>query len=177
MTKYGMVTPQILGDLAELLELLRRQWVKMKLPMTPKFHCLLRHAVLQLETSGGGLGDLGEDGIERSHQERLKDNRRMTGLRDFTRRTNSQAKMQHIRGLDAIKEIQRDVNDSSKRPLKRENGLAESRAEEKQDRRTRKRARAADEARHDPHTGPVETVRERNVKEAEEGKQIERAKL
>jgi hypothetical protein len=81
----------------------------MKLPMTPKFHCLLRHGVLELKTSEGGLGDLGEDGIERSHQERLKDNRRMTGLRDFTRRTNSQAKMQFIRGLDVIKEIQLDI--------------------------------------------------------------------
>jgi hypothetical protein len=57
--------------------------------MTPKFHCLLRHTLRQL--TGGGLGDLGEDGIERSHQERLKDNRRMTGLRDFRRRTDSQA--------------------------------------------------------------------------------------
>jgi hypothetical protein len=57
-----MVTPEILRDLAEFLGLLRRQWVKLKLSMTPKFHCLLlRHAVLQLETSGGGLGDLGED--------------------------------------------------------------------------------------------------------------------
>ena len=68
MTKYGMVTPMILQDLSELLNLLRQQWVKMKLPMTPKFHCLLRHAVLQLESTRGGLGDLGEDGIERSHQ-------------------------------------------------------------------------------------------------------------
>jgi hypothetical protein len=69
----------------------------MKLLMTPKFHCLLRHTLRQLEaTTGGGLGDLGEDGIERSHQERLKDNR-MNGLRDFRRRTDSQAKMQFIR--------------------------------------------------------------------------------
>jgi hypothetical protein len=37
LTKYGMVTPEILEDLAELLELLRWQWVKMGLPMTPKF--------------------------------------------------------------------------------------------------------------------------------------------
>ncbi len=119
MTKYGMVTPQILGDLAELLELLRRQWVKMKLPMTPKFHCLLRHTLRQLEATGGSLGDLGEDGIERSHQlgdlgedgiershqERLRDNRRMTGLKDFRRRTDSQAKMQFIRSMDAVKSL------------------------------------------------------------------------
>jgi hypothetical protein len=36
---------------------------------------LPRHTLRQLEATGGGLGDLGEDGIERSHQERLKDNK------------------------------------------------------------------------------------------------------
>jgi hypothetical protein len=65
LTQYGY--SKILKDLEDLLELLRRQWVKMKLLM-PKFHCLLRHTLRQLETTGGGLGDLGEDGIERSHQ-------------------------------------------------------------------------------------------------------------
>jgi hypothetical protein len=44
--------------------------------------------------------------------------------------------------------------------------------------RTTKRVRgAADDARHDPHTGPVEIVREGNLREAAEGKQIEGAKL
>jgi hypothetical protein len=45
LTKYGKVTGEIVKNLAELLDLLRVQWVKMQLPMTPKFHCLLRHAV------------------------------------------------------------------------------------------------------------------------------------
>jgi hypothetical protein len=35
LTKYGMATPEILRELDELLELLRRQWVNMRLPMTP----------------------------------------------------------------------------------------------------------------------------------------------
>jgi hypothetical protein len=104
LTKYGKVTDEILKDLAELLELLRVQWVKMQLPMTPKFHCLLRHAASQLKSTGGGLCDLGEDGIERSHQERLKDYSRFAGLKDFQRRTDSQTKMQHIRLMEEIKE-------------------------------------------------------------------------
>jgi hypothetical protein len=45
LTKYGKVTDEILKDLAELLELLRVHWMRMQLPMTPKFHCLLRYAV------------------------------------------------------------------------------------------------------------------------------------
>jgi hypothetical protein len=177
LTKYGMVTPEILGNLTELLELLRKQWVIMGLPMTPKFHCLLRHAVVQLEATGGGLGDLGEDGIERSHQERLKDNRRMTGLRDFTRRTNSQAKMQYIRGLDTIKTAQKEVDELSKRHLKRKTGLADTRAEKEKEDRTAKRARAANDVRDAPHTGPVEKPRDRSLREAAEGKTVERAKL
>jgi hypothetical protein len=82
-----------------------------------------RYALRQLEATGGGLGDLGEDGIERSHQERLKDNRRMTGLRDFRRRTNSQAKMQFLRSMDAIKRLQQEVHEDSKRPLQISKGL------------------------------------------------------
>jgi hypothetical protein len=82
-----------------------------------KVPCLLRHTVLQLETTGGGLGDLDGDSIERSRLECLKDNRRITGLRDFTRRTNSEAKMQFIRDLDAIKSIQQEVNGPSTRRL------------------------------------------------------------
>ena len=148
----------------------------MGLPMTPKFHCLLRHAVVQLEATGGGLGDLGEDGIERSHQERLKDSRRMTGLRDFTRSTKSQAKMQFIRGLDAIKTIQKEVGESSKRPSKRPLGLADARAEKDKVCRTAKRSTAANDARDAPYTGPVETARERSVRETAEGKPAERAK-
>jgi hypothetical protein len=176
LTKYGMVTPEILKDLAELLELLRWQWVKMGLPMTPKFHALLRHALRQLRATGGGLCDLGEDGIERSHQERLKDNRRMTGLRDFARRTNSQAKMQFIRSMDAIKSLQREVHEESKRSLKRSKGLADTHAEEEKKERTAKRARGTDDARNDPRTGPIDNARERNLKDAAEGKELSRAK-
>jgi hypothetical protein len=177
LTKYGMVKPDILEDLEEFLELLRRQWVKMKLPMTPKFHCLLRHALRQLEATGGGLGDLGENGIERSYQERLKDNRRMTGLRDFGRRTNSQAKMQFIRSMDAIKSLQQEVHEDSKRPLQGPMGLSNKHAEEAKTERDAKRKRGADDARLDPHVGPMDNARDRNLKEAAAGKEIKRAKL
>jgi hypothetical protein len=121
-----MGTPKILKELENLLELLRRHWVNMKLPMTPTYYCLLRHALRQLKVTTGGLGDLGEDGIERSHQERLKDNRRMTGLRDFERRTSPQAKMQFIRSMDAIKSLQQEVHEDSKRPLQGSKGLADT---------------------------------------------------
>jgi hypothetical protein len=67
--------------------------VKMQLAMTPKFYCLLRQTETQLKSNGGGICDIGEDGTERSHQERLKDYRRFAGLKDFQPRTDSQTKM------------------------------------------------------------------------------------
>jgi hypothetical protein len=140
--------------------------------MTPKFHCLLRHTLRQLEATGGGLGDLGEDDIERRHQERLKDNRRMTVLRDFRRRTDSQAKMQFILSMDAVKSLQPEVHEDSKRPLQRLKGVVK-----RERTATKEREREADDARHDPHAGPMDNARDRNLKDAAEGKEIKRATL
>jgi hypothetical protein len=178
LTKYGKVTAQILNDLAELLELLRAQWVKMQLPMTPKFHCLLRHALSQLKSTGGGLCDMGEDGIERSHQERLKDNRRLTGLKNFRRRTDSQTKMQHIRQMVEIQKKQEEVASASSRNLKRDRPLAaETRKEMKKSCREENRARAAQEARDaPPTTEPQATARQLNLADISQGKSIQRAK-
>ena len=61
--------------------------------------------------------------------------------------------------------------------MKRPKGQAATHAEGGKNERTTKRARAADDARHNPRTGPVEKARERNVREAAEGKQMEIAKL
>jgi hypothetical protein len=176
LTKYGKVTDKIPDDLAKLLELLRVQWVKMQLPMTPKFHCLLRHAVSQLKSTGGGLCDLGEDGIERSHQERLKDNRRLAGLKDCRRRTDSQTKMQHIRQMQEVKEAQEKVTVASMRTLKRDRPLAEVSEEMKKSRRDETRARAAQEARDAPITEPQLSARQLNMADVSQGKTIQRAK-
>ena len=176
LTKYGKVTEDILDNLAELLELLRVQWVKMQLPMTPKFHCLLRHAVSQLKSTGGGLCDLGEDGIERSHQERLKDIRRLAGLKDFRRRTDSQTKMQHIRLMPEIKKTQEEFAIASMRNLKRDRPLADESKETKKSGREEKRARVAQEARDAPTTEPQATARQLNMADMSQGKTIHRAK-
>jgi hypothetical protein len=176
LTKYGKVTDKIPDDLAKLLELLRVQWVKMQLPMTPKFHCLLRHAVSQLKSTGGGLCDLGEDGIERSHQERLRDMRRVAGLKDFQRRTDSQTKMQHIRQMAEMKEVQKAVAIASTRNLKRDRPLAEERKGTEKFEREEKRARGAQEARDAPSTEPQATARQLNMAEKSKGKDVQRAK-
>jgi hypothetical protein len=178
LTKYGKVTDEILKDLAELLELLRVLWVKMQLPMTPKFHCLLRHAASQLKSTGGGLCDLGEDGIECSHQERLKDYRRFAGLKDFQHRTDSQTKMQHIRLMEEIKETQKKVTEASMRNLKRDRPLAEEKnTEMKKSKRVETRVvRAAQEVRNAPNTGPHATAKQLKLADMSQGKTIQRAK-
>jgi hypothetical protein len=146
LTKYGKVTQKILDDLTELLEVLRKQWVYMQLPLTPKFHCLVRHAVSQLKSTGGGICDIGEDGIERSHQERLKDQRRYAGLKDFRRRTDSQTKMQHIRLMKEVKAIRDKINLASMRNMKRDVPLSELSKDKHLVERTGTRARGCEEA-------------------------------
>jgi hypothetical protein len=177
LTKYGMVNPAIIEEVEELLELLRVQWVKMQLPQTPKFHCLLRHAVSQLLSTGGGLCDLGEDGIERSHQERLKDFRRFAGLKDFRSRTDLQTKYQHIRLMQVIKKTQEEVTKASTRTLKRDRSLAEESKEMKKSARDEKRAKAAQEVKDAPIlTEPQATARQLNLADASQGKGVQRAK-
>ena len=170
LTKYGEVTVEIVSNLNEYLGLLWQQWVKMQLPMTPKFHCLLLHAVRQLIATNGGIGDMGEDGIERSHQERWKDTRRMTGLKEFQRRTNSQTMMQHIRVIKEVKELQHHVEVDSKIILKRPNGLADTNDTKKRKERNAKRAKVVCEVK-EGNKIVQKTGRERNLEELAAGQQ------
>jgi hypothetical protein len=82
----------------------------------------------------------------------------MTGLRDFGRRTNSQAKMQFIRSMDAIKSLQQEIHEDLKRPLQGSKGLADTHAEEAKKERDAKRKKGADDARLDPRAGPMDIM-------------------
>jgi hypothetical protein len=84
--------------------------------------------------------------------------------------------MQFIRNMDAIKSLQQEVHEDSKRPLQRSKGLADTHAEEAKRERNAKRKRGADDARHDPYAGPMDNARDRNLKDAAEGNEIKRAK-
>jgi hypothetical protein len=56
-------------------------------------------------------------------------------------------------------------------------GLADTHAEEAKKERDAKRKRGADDARLDPHVGPMDNARDRNLKDAAAGKEIKRVKL
>jgi hypothetical protein len=60
--------------------------------------------------------------------------------------------MQFIRSMDAVKSLQPEVHEDSKRPLQRLKGLVKRE-------RNAKGERGADDARHDPHAGPMDNAR------------------
>jgi hypothetical protein len=85
---------------------------------TPKWHVLLNHAADQLEQMDG-FADMGEDSIEQNYQSREKDRHRNSHLRDKQQAKDSQARYQNIRTLDEVKKIQSEVQEHSRRNLKR----------------------------------------------------------
>jgi hypothetical protein len=73
--------------------------------------------------------------------------------------------------------VQQESHEDLKRPLQGSKGLANMHPEEAKKERDAKRKRGADDARLDPRAGPMDNARDRNVKDAAEGKEIKRAKL
>jgi hypothetical protein len=118
MTPRGQVTAEVVAKLKSQLELARIKWNELNFSSTPKFHVLLNHAADQLEQMNG-FADMGEDSIERNHQTREKDRHRHSRLRDKQQAKDSQARFQNIRTLDEIKKVQSQVQDHSRRNLKR----------------------------------------------------------
>ncbi len=90
---------------------------------------LLNHAIEFLVRTGGGLIEMGEDQIERAHQQRERDRQRYSGLQCITNMKASQAKFQNLRLDPAIKLTQATVEEKSKRNLKRNVLLAEENQE------------------------------------------------
>jgi hypothetical protein len=76
--------------------------------------------------------------------------------------------------FEAIKSLQQEIYEDFKRPLQGSKGLADTHAEEAKKERDakRKRKRGADDARLDPRAGPIDNARDRNLRDAAEGKEI-----
>jgi hypothetical protein len=83
--------------------------------MTPKWHMLLNHAIEFLLRTGGGLIEMGEDRIERAHQLRERDRKRLYRWRNISKTKASQAKYQNLRLEPEIKLTQATVEEKSKR--------------------------------------------------------------
>jgi hypothetical protein len=127
-TPRGKVTDAIVSKLESQLDKLHVHWCRLGLSMTLNVHTLLNHAVSQLVQTGG-FNDMGEDIIERSHQDRIRKEARLIQLRNKEMKMASQAKFQGLKLVKEIQDIQAAVASRRKRKrtsvvwLKEERGI------------------------------------------------------
>ena len=119
----------------------RKEWKRMSMSNTPKFHLMLDHASESLLHTGGYV-DMGEDCIEQSHQTRVRDEARLIRLRNENQVKMCQAKYQHTRMIKEVQDIQEQVYEASKRTMKRGISLKEEHAETKRQKRVSDRTKA-----------------------------------
>ena len=60
-------TEEEMSNMEKIIDQLRMQWKKLELHETPKFHILTTHTLMQVRLFGG-ISDLAEDFVEKSHQ-------------------------------------------------------------------------------------------------------------
>ena len=112
----------------------------MGLSITPKVHILMDHAIPQLIATRG-FADMREDRIEKSHQDRMKNEARLIRLRNIKSKMGNQAKQQEIVNMKEIISIQHQVASNSRRKRSRIITLKEDHDKVKKEERisTRKR--------------------------------------
>jgi hypothetical protein len=137
-TPRGKVTDLVLEELEKRLSGILTEWLRLGLSFTPKFHILLNHALSQLRRMKG-FHDMGEDRIERAHQDRMINEARLMRLRNKGLQMDSQAKFQGMKHIKEIQYIQAAVASSRKRKLTRVVPLADERKVEKKAKRDMKR--------------------------------------
>jgi hypothetical protein len=137
-TPRGKVTDDVIEQLESRLNGILKEWHRLGLSFTPKFHVLLNHAIHQLRRMRG-FHDMGEDCIERSHQYRMRHEARLMRLRNKGLKMDSQAKFQGMKHIKSIQSIQAAVASNRKRKLTRKVPLADERKIEKKARREIKR--------------------------------------
>ena len=143
-TPRGKVTDEVIEKLEQTLKALMMEWSVLTLSFTPKFHMLLNHCVEALKRMNG-FSDMGEDRCERAHQDRVRNQARLIRMRNKQQVMMSQAKMQGLKHVFALQEIQQAVATGRRRKRKGEELLSKLRADEKRFRReeTRDEAYAA----------------------------------
>ena len=80
-------------------------WDELHLPLTPKQHVLLDHALDQME-SFGGFGDMMEDFIEQSHQLGDRAEYWLAHIKDFEKKAAVQAANESISQMHSVLEVQ-----------------------------------------------------------------------
>ena len=141
-TKRGCVTQDIIDSCRKSLSALKLSWYHCGLSFTPKFHVLLEHAVPFLEQTGG-FADMGEDQIERGHQDRAHNLARLICLKNKDKFMASQAKFQGLKHVAGLQSHQESVAKGRKRKLKegRTESLAAERSNNKHLKRVEERSK------------------------------------
>ena len=79
-------------------------------------HIMLDHGPGQLKQTEG-FSDMLEDWIEHGHQQRARDESRLSRLRNQEMMKKSQAKFENVRSMASVQSIQLKVAESRKRNL------------------------------------------------------------
>jgi hypothetical protein len=145
MVARGEVTDSFIDDLEKDLKLTMLEWERMGMSATPKWHIMLDHGPGQLKQTEG-FSDMLEDWIERGHQQRARDESRLSRLRNQEMMKKSQAKFENARSMASVQSIQLKVAESRKRNLQRETSLVVERNEIKKAKRNELRLDAAESA-------------------------------
>ena len=95
----------------------------MNLSHTPKFHVLHEHTP-SIIIEMNGFFDMGEDAIERWHQIRMRHHARIRSLRSAQVQKNCQEKYEHTCNGLSLKNIITNVNNTTKRNLKKDGKLS-----------------------------------------------------
>ena len=112
-----------LKDLAANIDGAHRLWNKLGISCTPKAHGLFDGHAYKQHKRLGGIGDKGEDFVEKGHQLGLRDERRTWNIRNFEKQQRSQIKHMRRGNQIATKKRIEAVRQASTRKLKRvENG-------------------------------------------------------
>ncbi len=116
LTKRGEVTDDLVAKLERDLLVTMKEWKRVGLSFTPKFHVLIDHAPEQLRMTGG-FADMLEDAIERSHQRRSKNESRFSRMRNQVMAKQSQAKYENAGMIRSIASEMNRVQTRRKRNL------------------------------------------------------------
>jgi len=122
-TPSGLMNGDKVATLQNLSNLALRLWRGLELSITPKVHAIEDHLVPQI-IRFDGIGDLGEDFVERSHQDGIRQHSRSRNCKERVDEANQHCRWEHKRMHPAVMDKARAMEEQSIRRRKNvdENG-------------------------------------------------------
>jgi hypothetical protein len=115
LTPSGLVTEEHIAKLQRFVAEGMKLWREMELSTeAPKPHAIEDHLIDQI-IRFNGIGDLGEDFVEQSHQDGIKDDKRTRTIKDRATEAKIHCRGEHKRKLPAVQRKIEEVSMASKR--------------------------------------------------------------